>query len=286
MKLQSALFVSLISVLCVPAFGRTWTDQQGKQVEAEYLRVHNGRVILKQKGRVIPIPFEQLSAADQEFLREQLEKSGQANLLPPVRTQSPAGNATQPGVPSQPLEAGPNQAGNPPPAVPLNPQGLPSPPSILPPPSALPPPGPPFPQQPVAASPTNLPPAVTPQLPFSNPPPTPAPTLPVTPASIPANSSSPAMTPPGFRPQPNANPFAPNPALNPPMQMVATCSNCKKVVPENIGAGDNCPHCGTYFQYEQGVNGERKYAKWGKRGAVGLVVTVIALLAGWAKNRA
>jgi hypothetical protein len=39
-----------------------------------------------------------------------------------------------------------------------------------------------------------------------------------------------------------------------------TCDKCKKEVPNTSKAGDRCPHCGTYWGFEQGQDGTKTYA--------------------------
>lgn len=41
------------------------------------------------------------------------------------------------------------------------------------------------------------------------------------------------------------------------------CSKCNKVVPGNISAGGNCPHCGVYFEYTESPTGQRQYSPAG-----------------------
>jgi hypothetical protein len=48
---------------------RTWTDARGKTIQAEFVRVQNGQVTLKQNGRVVNVPLDRFSAADQEHIR-------------------------------------------------------------------------------------------------------------------------------------------------------------------------------------------------------------------------
>ncbi len=50
---------------------RTWTDQLGRSVMAEFVKVEAGSVFLKlEDGRVVPFPFDKLSASDQELVRK------------------------------------------------------------------------------------------------------------------------------------------------------------------------------------------------------------------------
>lgn len=65
------------------------------------------------------------------------------------------------------------------------------------------------------------------------------------------------------------------------------CTVCEKEVPSHIGAGDHCPHCNAFFEYEEGANGERDYAPISKRinvrgvrGIGKLVVFVLIVLGG------
>ena len=53
---------------------RTWTDATGKfRTEAEYLGLDDGKVKLKKaNGKVITVPLEKLSEADQEYVRKTL----------------------------------------------------------------------------------------------------------------------------------------------------------------------------------------------------------------------
>ena len=42
------------------------------------------------------------------------------------------------------------------------------------------------------------------------------------------------------------------------------CTKCNGELPDSIGAGDDCPHCGAYLAFEEGADGNRTYAgmKW------------------------
>lgn len=79
------------------------------------------------------------------------------------------------------------------------------------------------------------------------------------------NSSQPAYTPPAITP-PNIPSAAP-PSFTEPSAMPAGpdvidgyCDECGKDVPASIGAGDHCPHCGIYFEYEEDEDGTVTYA--------------------------
>ena len=62
----------LIFAVCTPvASARTWTDSTGKfTVEAEFVDFKDGKVQLKKEdGKIVTIPVEKLSEADQAFAK-------------------------------------------------------------------------------------------------------------------------------------------------------------------------------------------------------------------------
>lgn len=73
MQVRVLIFTAcLLLATSVSLFARVWTDKSGRQVEAEFVRVHQGRVILKDAlGQVLPVPLDSLSEADQAYVREQ-----------------------------------------------------------------------------------------------------------------------------------------------------------------------------------------------------------------------
>ena len=61
--------VSLVTI----ASARTWTDDQGRKVDAEIVRVEGDEVVLKSKGREINVPTSKLSEKDQQFIKQWVE---------------------------------------------------------------------------------------------------------------------------------------------------------------------------------------------------------------------
>ena len=58
------------------AQGRTWTNLQGKKLEAEFIRLDGQKAVLKRSGgQTVSIPLSQLSREDRDFIAEQ-EKGG------------------------------------------------------------------------------------------------------------------------------------------------------------------------------------------------------------------
>lgn len=55
----------------VAAEGRTWTNFEGKQIEADYVRLDGLNVVLKMQGREVSVPLEKLSDADKQFVFQQ-----------------------------------------------------------------------------------------------------------------------------------------------------------------------------------------------------------------------
>ncbi len=81
---------------------RTWTDSTGKfRVEAEFVELKDGKVQLrKQDGKVIDVPLERLSAADQEYIksrREEGSKRAGARAAPATPTKEEKPDAQREG---------------------------------------------------------------------------------------------------------------------------------------------------------------------------------------------
>jgi hypothetical protein len=67
--LRRSLFVIPAVVLMAPAAGaRTWTDNRGRTIEADMLRVEDGAAVVKKDGKETRLPLEILSAQDKEFV--------------------------------------------------------------------------------------------------------------------------------------------------------------------------------------------------------------------------
>jgi len=41
---------------------------------------------------------------------------------------------------------------------------------------------------------------------------------------------------------------------------IKQCMKCKKEVPSTAKAGDKCPHCGVYWNYEQNKDGSKTWS--------------------------
>ncbi|MCC9608848.1 hypothetical protein LOC68_08210 [Blastopirellula sp. JC732] len=101
---------------------RKWTDEDGNQIQAKFVRIHDGNVILLQGNKGHNVDFYKLCDADQDYLRTQLTALGQEDDVPPVvvKSYSPsvgangaiAGNPS--GMSNFPNQFGPNGMSNPP----------------------------------------------------------------------------------------------------------------------------------------------------------------------------
>lgn len=71
MKTSSLLLASL--VLCSVLHARTWTEaSSGRTVEADFVRVDGASVVIRMaNGSTTQFPITRLSAADQEFIKQQ-----------------------------------------------------------------------------------------------------------------------------------------------------------------------------------------------------------------------
>src|SRR5947207_1180063 len=81
-------FVSALLVLVFPlaalAAPRTWTDTKtNKSVKGDLVRVHNGEVIIAKLNKAVQkIPYWNLSEEDRDFVKAELEKTGDTKLIP------------------------------------------------------------------------------------------------------------------------------------------------------------------------------------------------------------
>ena len=101
--LVKRITVAVFVVACVAdeLHARTWTDGNGKQIEAVFVRASGDTVILQHKGHQAAFPISGFSAEDQEYLRGKIKT--------PIRT-SPR-QAVQPPAARQlppPAQVGPN----------------------------------------------------------------------------------------------------------------------------------------------------------------------------------
>lgn len=73
----------LLFLAFTPVFGRTWTNAEGQEIEAEFQVLKDGKVGLLMGEKVIFYPLEKLSLADQNFAKE-----AQAKLVEPHEIKS------------------------------------------------------------------------------------------------------------------------------------------------------------------------------------------------------
>ena len=83
--------VLAIVLVCQPLLARPWTDSTGRKIEAKFVRVHQGKVVLLQGKKVVQVPFYNLSEADQQFVRDELDKAGKSHLIPAQASQASDG---------------------------------------------------------------------------------------------------------------------------------------------------------------------------------------------------
>jgi protein disulfide-isomerase len=64
----------------VPAAPRTWTNREGKAIEAEFVSIVGDKARVRLTGgRTYDLPIASLSDEDQEFLRQEKERAAQAS---------------------------------------------------------------------------------------------------------------------------------------------------------------------------------------------------------------
>jgi hypothetical protein len=66
------------------AEARTWTDTQGRTLEAKFVRLHEGNVILLKGNKPVSVPLSQFSPEDQEYIRQQTAKKPRNDAVEPL----------------------------------------------------------------------------------------------------------------------------------------------------------------------------------------------------------
>ena len=87
--LRGFTFVAMLQVTIASAGERTWTDQQGRKVQGEFMALNGATISLKlQDGRSVDFPLSRLSAADQSAALELAKQPGRAaaSAFPVPRT--------------------------------------------------------------------------------------------------------------------------------------------------------------------------------------------------------
>ncbi len=75
MKRLFTLVFFLCAFLSAVVSARTWTNTEGKKIEAELLRVEGEKVILKFRGREVKLSINKLSQGDQDYIKEWKEEN-------------------------------------------------------------------------------------------------------------------------------------------------------------------------------------------------------------------
>lgn len=73
---------------------RMWTDAQGKQVKAKFVRINGRNVVLNRSGRILIVPYDNLSQADQDYVAELMKGRGEEDKVPPPLARDNQGNDT------------------------------------------------------------------------------------------------------------------------------------------------------------------------------------------------
>jgi len=72
--MRALLITTVVFLTVLSALGREWTDNTGTyRVEAEYVGVEDGKVLLAKDGKQIAVPLERLCKEDQEYVQQRLE---------------------------------------------------------------------------------------------------------------------------------------------------------------------------------------------------------------------
>ena len=98
--MKKAIFFLVLSLTCGSAFAlaRTWTNQDGKQIEAELVSVDGDKVILRKGDKNYTLTIASLSEEDQTFIREsqEMEETEETKDEPTGETAGPREDAKFP----------------------------------------------------------------------------------------------------------------------------------------------------------------------------------------------
>ncbi|MHB8902525.1 MAG: TFIIB-type zinc ribbon-containing protein [Thermoguttaceae bacterium] len=203
---------------------RTWQDQRGNKILAQYAGFSAGNVELLKEGGRVSYRYDAFSTADQDYVAQILVADGRGSEVP--ARLPPAGSE---GVPSVPM-GGYGHVG--PPMAEWS--------------------APPYEVSAEPAEPHYPEPPENPAMEMAQP-------AGESPASLAEQAMENAATEPPGMPMP-ALPAMGGPSHMPEMQVVWTCSACNRELPDGIDAGDKCPYCSTYLQYKEGPDGRRTNA--------------------------
>ena len=222
---------------------RAWTNVNGREITASFVRISGNLVILNKNGKDVKVALDQLCTPDQEYAKaanartkESREKEARRKKQEAEKAakkkENPGNNSSESEL-QRALREDENRK--------KNAAGTSSPsPSHTPP--YQPQPTPPY-----------QPPSATPLPTFHTPP-----------------QHTPSFTPPVH------HDFSSN------RTRVLICLSCKKQLPSDIKPGDNCPKCGAYLSYKENEDGTRSYAGvWKNKGLwTGIFIFVIATVVG------
>ena len=313
------------------ALGRTWTDSQGRSLEAKFVRVFEGNAILLRAGKIVSVPLSKLSEEDRDYIRQE---TGDTTLSPASETTSTGDDSaktadggadarTWTDLKGNQLEGefvkvtGDNVVLRHDGKTAVYPLKYFSPTDqdyvrrqlkargegrLLPSasrPSTIGGNAPSHPPRWGGSRPSSFPGRM-------EPPKIPSPPkfTPPRPPNLETHKPIPRRTPPPSIPRPPRpttmphTPTPPRPVLEErpqmPEQEMGECSACKRVVSGDYGAGDCCPHCGTFFAYETDQFGKRKHAKnagarafgyWmGRVIVLGVIATILGAGFRWLKS--
>jgi hypothetical protein len=244
---------------------RTWTDSQGRQVSGKFVRVFNGKVMISRPGGIVPVGFYDLSAADQEYVKQVLTERGEESLIPPKPVpqggEGIAGGTTPMGAASS-IPAG---------AIEIATS---------------------FPEttHPMSPVPNSIDiGAGAGSIDYGAGPPPPINYGPEMNSGSSYNPGSveimPPMPGPTYSMPPSRPRFNPSPAEDTSEERVGICSGCNREVRGIDTYMNKCPHCGTRWSYNEFNDGERAGQLADRLGgaaiaAVAAVVVAVVMLAG------
>lgn len=71
---KCSVIICVILLFCCLAHARTWTNNEGRTIEAEFVNLKGDTVTIKMEGQQFEIPLDSLSAEDQIYSRQEAER--------------------------------------------------------------------------------------------------------------------------------------------------------------------------------------------------------------------
>lgn len=95
-RLLPSLMCLVVAAAAAAEDVRTWTDSQGRKMQAQFVREVDGDVTFLKKGKLVTLPLDKLSEDDQKFIRDAEANKKVEETAPPAGAPRPVDNSPLP----------------------------------------------------------------------------------------------------------------------------------------------------------------------------------------------